>query len=77
MVEVLQRNLQNYGDYYKLVTEGSVTVYTNVINKDNLNSHFICVLNILRDGIEDDFIHFVKVNVIFADNQSVTLSIFY
>ena len=76
MVEVLQRNLQNYGDYYKLVTEGSVTVYTNVINKDNLNTHFTCVLNILRDGIEDDFIHFVKVNVIFADNQSVTLSIF-
>ena len=41
MVEVLQRNLQNYGDYYKLVTEGSVTVYTNVINKNRFMYSFL------------------------------------
>lgn len=74
--DILQRNIQNYGPYAELVLNGFMNVYTKDITIENLSSNFVCLLNIFRDGIEQERVHSMKVNVIFEDNESVILSVF-
>jgi hypothetical protein len=49
-------NWENYGMYVPLVKDGSIRVYTGDLTKENLNDHFYSILNIMRDGIETDFV---------------------
>ena len=76
MVELLQQNIRNYGEYYELISFGRKEINTKDITLENCNQHLQCILNILRDGIEDDFIHMAKVTVHFTDGVTVNLSIF-
>lgn len=69
-------NWQNYGYYIPLVKDGSIKIDTSILNKENLNDHFYSILNIMRDGIETDFVQHMAINVQFTDNVDVTLSIF-
>lgn len=69
-------NLQNYGVYAKLAQDGDIRVYTKDLNKNNLNDHFYSILNIMRDGIETEFVQHMAINIHFVDNVDVTLSIF-
>ena len=69
-------NIANYGVYSELVQNQMMTIYTKDINKENFRDHFNWLLNIFRDGIELDYVHRMKVNVVFEDNESVVLSIF-
>ena len=69
-------NWQNYGAYISLVKEGSIRIYTGNLTKENLNDHFYSILNIMRDGIETDFVQHMAINIKFVDNVDVTLSIF-
>lgn len=69
-------NWQNYGKYVPLVKDGSIRVYTGDLTKENLNDNFYSILNIMRDGIETNFVQHMAINVKFVDNVDVTLSIF-
>ena len=69
-------NWQNYGAYVPLVKDGSTQVYTGDLTKENLNNHFYSILNIMRDGIETEFVQHMAINIQFIDNVDVTLSIF-
>ena len=69
-------NWQNYGAYVPLVKDGSIQVYTGDLTKENLNNHFYSILNIMRDGIETEFVQHMAINIQFVDNVDVTLSIF-
>ena len=73
---VVLENWQNYGDYIPLVQNGSIQVYTGNLTRENLNDHFYSILNIMRDGIETDFVQHMAINIQFVDNVDVTLSIF-
>src|SRR5699024_8529352 len=68
--------IKNYGIYQDLVYNGYITIYTKDINKDNHLYHFQWLLNIFRDGIEQESVHSMKVNVVFEDGEQVVLSIF-
>lgn len=70
------QNFKNYGVYVPLVKNGNIQIFTKDINKDNIDSHFYSILNILRDGIETDYVQHMAINIMFADNVDVTLSIF-
>lgn len=69
-------NWQNYGVYVDLVKTGAIQISTRDLTKENLNDHFYSILNIMRDGIETEFVQHMAINVKFSDNVDVTLSIF-
>lgn len=73
---IVLENWQNYGSYVDLVKNGSIRVYTGDLTKENLNDHFYSILNIMRDGIETEFVQHMAINIKFVDNVDVTLSIF-
>ena len=73
---VVLENWQNYGEYVPLVKNGSIRIQTVNLNKENLDNHFYSILNILRDGIETEFVQHMAINIQFVDNVDVTLSIF-
>ena len=70
------KHLENYGKYSELAMTGRCSVYTPNIKFDEIMNHYQWLMNIFRDGIETDFVHSMKVDVTFADNESVTLSVF-
>ena len=69
-------NWQNYGPYVQLVKDGSMRINAVDLTKENLDNHFFSILNIMRDGIETDYVQHMAVNINFVDNVDVTLSIF-
>lgn len=73
---IVLENWQNYGDYIPLVKNGSIKIFTNNLTKENFNDNFYSILNIMRDGIETDFVQHMAININFVDNVDVTLSIF-
>ena len=73
---IVLENWNNYGYYVPLVQNGNIRVDVKDLNKFNINDHFYYILNILRDGIETDFVQHMAINIIFIDGEDVTLSIF-
>lgn len=73
---IVLENWNNYGYYVPLVQNGNIRVDVKDLNKSNINDHFYYILNILRDGIETDFVQHMAINIIFIDGVDVTLSIF-
>lgn len=69
-------NFENYGIYADLVKNGYIEIYTKDLNKNNINDHFIWIMNIMKDGIETDKCQSMKVRVTFTDGVSLTLSVF-
>ena len=60
-------NFENYGIYGELVRTGSVHIFTGDINDSNLDDHFMCIINIMRDGIETDLVQRGVIDVDFVD----------
>ena len=69
-------NFNNYGIFAELVQQGSMTIYTKDLNDGNIDKAFFDIMNILKDGIEDPFVHSMKITIVFTDGESVNLSIF-
>ena len=67
---------QYYFPYRELCETGRQTVFTKDLNKENINSHFDSIINILKDGIWTDEVHNMMVHIVFQDNIDVDLSIF-
>lgn len=70
-------NVENYGRYGEIIDKGYIDIYDTDITRENLDEHFMCVLNIFRDGIETDTVQCMYVNMHFADGEVVKLSMFY
>ena len=66
---------QNYYMYEDLARNGYCTVDTCNIDKNNWKLHYLGILNILRDGIETDFVTRMKINVRFSDGVQCVLMI--
>lgn len=69
-------NLEGYYVFKNLVTNGSLTIHTKDITKENWNKYYTGCLNLLKDGIELPEISTKFVTVDFGDNDVVSLSIF-
>lgn len=66
---------QFYGPYADFVIDGHITINTSEISKNNWQSHCDGILNILKDGIETDFIKKSKITVQFSDGPVVNLTV--
>ena len=75
MVDALT-NMENYGVYQDLVMNGTMSIHTSIFNPDNIDQHFHWILNIFSDGIEQEKVQNMILNVTFVNNVSVRLSIF-
>ena len=69
-------NFNNYGRFVDLVQTGFTTLYTKDLTDENIDNAFFSILNILRDGIEDKYVQHMRIDVIFTDDEHVSLSIF-
>ena len=65
-----------YSPYKDLVLTGYQDIYTKDINKDNIDVLFDHAINILKDGIETEFVQNMKVHVHFIDRVDINLSLF-
>ncbi len=68
-------NLNNYGPYAELVQTGKMIVDVSTININNYQTHLNSILNIMRDGIETDFVQSTFITVEFGNGVTVELSI--
>lgn len=67
---------ENYYIYRDgLVKSGYQVIHTNQITSETYDEFFEGVMNIFRDGIEEELVQRMMVNVIFDDGQSLELNI--
>ena len=65
-----------YGIYNSLITDGIANVDTSIFTSmEIIDSHFMAITNLFRDGIELDSIQASKVRVTFVNGPTVNLSI--
>ena len=62
--------------YKELINNGKQDIYTKDINNENIELLLNNAINILKDGIEDEFVQKMKLHVIFLDNIDINLSLF-
>lgn len=75
-MENVLNNLDNYYIYTKLAQTQRQTVNVLEIDINNWNQHMDAIVNILKDGIETEYVQNMFITVIFADGVDVDLSIF-
>ena len=68
-------NLAAYGPYANLVRTGHIVVQTNQINNRTWSMHYNGLLNILKDGIETQYVQNLMITVDFGNGESVDLII--
>ena len=69
-------NTENYFMYKELSETGRQKIYTKDINVTNWKTHLDAIINIMKDGIEQEFVQHMFINVIFADGLDCDLSLF-
>lgn len=68
------QNFEGYGPYAEGIKNGKIIVNVSDINKDTYEQYYNGIANILRDGIETEFVQNTFVEVRF-DNITIELSI--
>jgi hypothetical protein len=68
-------NLQNYGYYVDLVKTGRIRVNANQISIHNWRDHYQSILNILKDGIETDWVQNMCITVDYGNGEDIDLYI--
>lgn len=68
-------NYENYGPFAQLIQNGYMELNVSDITKENYDSYFNGLLNIMRDGIELPEVQSLKVNIILADGNTIRLTI--
>lgn len=68
-------NFKVYYVYADLVKNGKFVINTNTITIDNWHDHYNGILNILRDGIETEYVKHLFITVNFNDQEVVELLI--
>ena len=59
--------LENYGIYSSLIENKSIIVENTSINKESWSYHFNCILNIIRDGIETEYMREAFITIRFRE----------
>ena len=67
--------LENYGPYVRLVQNGYMDIDVSSYNKDNYEDYFNGILNILRDGIEQEDVQALKLGIHLADGEFIVFTI--
>lgn len=68
-------NLNNYYVYSELIKNKVMVLNTNSISCDNWKMHYDGILNIMKDGIETDFVKSLFITINFDGMETVELSI--
>ena len=68
-------NYQNYYVYADLVKQGRLLVKAEDINLQTWESHYNGIFNVLRDGVETDYIQNMFVSVDFGNGEIVDLTL--
>ena len=68
-------NYQNYGPFETLIKKGQMKLNTNDITRENYDSYFNGLLNIMRDGIELPEVQSLKVSITLADGNKINLTV--
>lgn len=68
-------NPANYGPFADIAKGYGFTLYVESINSSNWRAHYNGLLNILRDGIYDEYVQQYMVHVVFQGGEDVYLSI--
>lgn len=68
-------NYENYGPYVELVTKGYQEVDVANIVRENYDSYFNGLLNIMRDGIEQPDVQALKIGFVLADGEYVKFTL--
>ena len=68
-------NLNNYYMYSELVQKQKITIRSRDIVIGNWRNHYDGILNIMKDGIETDYVQNMFITVDFGNDDSVDLSI--
>ena len=67
---------ENYGPFNAILTNGTMTLYTNDINRVTYVYYLDCIMNFMVDGVEDSIWHGAgKVRVIFSDKEECILTL--
>ena len=70
--------LQNYENYYELspfIRNGELTIHTDNINSDTWDKYYYGCLNIMKDGIETEFVQKGKITVQFPNGKHCRLTV--
>lgn len=62
-------NYKNYGPLVSLIQTGKLKINTDDITNDTWNDYYTAIINIMKDGIETDFVHKTKIDVVFGDTK--------
>lgn len=65
-----------YYPYQELCETGRQLVFTKDLNQSNIDLHFNAIINILKDGIEQQSVQQMMLHIIFEDQIDIDLSIF-
>lgn len=68
-------NMDNYLVFQDLARTGYQVIYTKDINSETHLSYFNGLMNILRDGIEEESVQKMIINVVWEDGQQLELNI--
>ena len=60
-------NFSNYGVFAELVKKGKLKLNVLDINESNWDQYYNGLLNVMKDGIETEFIQSVKITIYFGD----------
>lgn len=60
-------NLNNYGVFSTLIQNNSLTINTDDISINNWYDYYYGIINVMKDGIETEFIQSVKIDIVFGD----------
>lgn len=71
----LEYKEEYYGPFKELVQTRFQKLELSDINDDNIDYYFNCIINILSDGIETEYVQQMKIRCVFADGVKVTLTI--
>jgi len=68
-------NFNNYGPYAEFVQTGKMIVDISTININNYHEHLNSILNIMRDGIETEFVQSTFITIDFGNGVIIELYI--
>lgn len=71
------KNLKNYYMYADYIKNrvNIIPIYVPEITLDNIDDHINAIFNILKDGIETDYVHNLKINVSWGGDKNCNLFI--
>lgn len=69
-------NYELYGPFAEYAKGNPLVINTNDITLENYNSYFLGALNIMRDGIETEYVQNTFITVVFSEYGEVELSLF-